>query len=115
MNPVIRFLVPALAGVALAACAALGGKPTPFSIHSLVVPAFDAPQAAPVDWQLQVLLPQASSALDSARIAVMPTPGVPESIRLCAGVTRAALLRSLVVQAFDARAASPASAARRPA
>lgn len=103
MNPVIRFLVPALAGVALAACAALGGKPTPFSIHSLAVPAFDAPQAAPVDWQLQVLLPQASSALDSARIAVMPTPGVLEvypAVRWRDPAPR--LLRSLVVQAFDA-------------
>jgi len=89
--------------LALAACSALGGKQTPFAIHAPTVPAFATPTAPPVEWQLQVVLPQASSALDSPRIAVMPSPGVLEvypAVRWRDPAPR--LLRSLVVQAFDA-------------
>ncbi|MBN8482628.1 MAG: membrane integrity-associated transporter subunit PqiC [Xanthomonadales bacterium] len=89
--------------LSLAACSTLGGKQTPFAVHAPAVPAFAAPSAPPVDWQLQVVLPQSSSALDSARIAVMPSPGVLEvypAVRWRDPAPR--LLRSLVVQAFDA-------------
>lgn len=89
--------------LSLAACSALGGKQTPFAIHAPAVPAFATPTAPPVEWQLQVMLPQASSALDSPRIAVMPSPGVLEvypAVRWRDPAPR--LLRSLVVQAFDA-------------
>lgn len=89
--------------LALAACSTLGGEQTPFAIHAPTVPAFVAPTAPPVEWQLQVVLPQASSALDSPRIAVMPSPGVLEvypAVRWRDPAPR--LLRSLVVQAFDA-------------
>lgn len=89
--------------LSLAACSTLGGKQTAFAIHAPSVPTFAPATAAPVDWQLQVVLPQASSALDSPRIAVMPRTGVLEvypAVRWRDPAPR--LLRSLVVQAFDA-------------
>lgn len=103
MSHALRLLAILLATTALAACAALGGRQTAFAIHSPALPAFPAPAAAAVDWQLQVVLPQASSALDSARIAVRPRSGVLEvypAVRWRDPAPR--LLRGLVVQAFDA-------------
>ncbi|MBX3690637.1 ABC-type transport auxiliary lipoprotein family protein [Dokdonella sp.] len=95
------FTIVALATL-LAGCSALGGKHTPFSIHSPKLSPFAPAATTPVDWQLQIALPQASSALDSPRIAVMPHPGVLEVYPAARWRDPAPrLLRSLVVEAFD--------------
>lgn len=87
----------------LSACAALSGKHAEFAVYSprLSLPAA-ADNAAKVDWQLLVETPRASTALDTARIAIMPTPGV---LEVYAGARwrdpAAFMLRSLIVQGFD--------------
>lgn len=87
----------------LAACAALSGKHDAFTVYSprLAMPkAVDA--VAPVPWQLLVETPRASSALDTAHIAVMPSAGVLEIYPAARWRDPApSLLRSLIVQAFD--------------
>ena len=105
MSRAMRLLAALAIFAALAACSTLGGKRTPFAIYSptYATPASTASTHGSVDWQLQVLLPQASSALDSTRIAVMPEAGVLEvypAARWSDPAPR--LLRGLVVQAFDA-------------
>jgi cholesterol transport system auxiliary component len=96
--PLLLILLP------LAACSSLFNvQRTPFTIYSpkLAAPAATA-AAAPVDWQLAVETPLASDALDTARIVVMPSPGV---IEVYPGArwsdSAPALLRNLIVQGFE--------------
>lgn len=102
MSRAMRLFVIVSLAALVAACSTLGGKRTPFSIHSPKLAPFASLAIAPVDWQLQVALPQASSALDSPRIAVMPRPGVLEVYPAARWRDPAPrLVRSLVVEAFD--------------
>jgi cholesterol transport system auxiliary component len=89
--------------VLLAGCSALGGKRTPLTVYAPRLAAtVPTTTPTPVDWQLQVSMPQASQALDNARIAVMPTRGVLEVYPAARWRDPAPrLLRSLVVQAFE--------------
>ncbi|MEO8011626.1 MAG: ABC-type transport auxiliary lipoprotein family protein [Dokdonella sp.] len=99
-----RPILIAIALVALlSACAALGGKQTPFAIYSpRLAPAAVTASTASVSWQLLVESPRASDALDSTRIAVMSAPGVLEVFPAARWRDPAPrLLRSLIVQAFD--------------
>lgn len=96
--PLLLILLP------LAACSSLFNvQRTPFTIYApkLAAPAATA-AAAPVDWQLAVETPLASDALDTARIVVMPSPGV---IEVYPGArwsdSAPALLRNLIVQGFE--------------
>ena len=97
--------LPLLAATALlAGCGSLlGVQRQPFTIYA---PSYHAPDhAAPgprVDWQLVVETPQASDTLSTARIVVMPSPGVIEVYPGARWSDPApALLRSLVVQGFE--------------
>jgi cholesterol transport system auxiliary component len=76
---------------------------TPFTIYSpQYVVAEPASTAARVDWQLVVETPLASDTLDSARIAVMPMPGVLEVFPAARWRDPApAMLRGLVVRGFE--------------
>jgi cholesterol transport system auxiliary component len=92
-----------VATLALGACSAITGKSSTFTVYA---PQLAKPSAqtavSKADWQLQIELPQSSAALDSARIAVMPRPGVLEVYPGARWRDPApALLRSLMVQAFD--------------
>ena len=88
----------------LAACSSLlNVQRTPFTIYSPKLAAAAASASAPrVDWQLAIETPLASDALDTARIVVMPSPGV---IEVYPGArwsdSAAVLLRNLIVQGFE--------------
>lgn len=93
-----------LATLLLGGCSSLlDVQRQPFTIYS---PVYNAPAAtgtaARVDWQLIVDTPLASDTLETARMLVMPTPGV---IEVFPGARWSdptpALLRSLVVQGFE--------------
>ncbi len=88
----------------LAGCSSLlNVQRTPFTIYSpqYAVPA-GSPAGARVDWQLAVETPLASDTLDTARILVMPSPGVLEVFPVARWRDSApAMLRSLVVQGFE--------------
>jgi cholesterol transport system auxiliary component len=95
-----------LAAVLCSSCGSLlSVQRTPFTVYSpqyRATPATGATAPAPVDWQLAIDTPLASDTLDSARIAVMPTPGVLEVFPAARWREPApALLRGLVVQGFE--------------
>jgi cholesterol transport system auxiliary component len=98
-----RRLLIATLGLSLGACAALSGKHGNFAIYAPQLTGKAAtPAAAALDWQLQVDLPRASSALDSTRIAVMPTRGVLEVYADARWRDPApAMLRSLIIESFE--------------
>ncbi|GAA0707474.1 ABC-type transport auxiliary lipoprotein family protein [Dokdonella soli] len=99
-----RFFLPLLFALPVAGCSSLlNVQRQPFTIYSPNLDAAATPAAGPrVDWQLAVETPLASDVLDSARIAVMPTPGVLEVFPAARWRDPApALLRSLVVQGFE--------------
>jgi cholesterol transport system auxiliary component len=87
----------------LAGCSALSGKREPYTTYAPRYGATPPPSdAAPVGWQLGVELPLTSAALDSRRIAVMPSPGVLEVYKNARWRdTPPALVRDLLVQAFE--------------
>ena len=101
-------LIPGLLAALL--CSACGSllnvQRTPFTIYSPQYTAPDATASGPrVDWQLAIDTPLASDTLDSARIAVMPTPGVLEVFPAARWREPApALLRGMIVQGFEASA-----------
>jgi cholesterol transport system auxiliary component len=88
----------------IAACSSLlNVQRTPFTIYSPKLSAPAGTASAPrVEWQLAVETPLASDALDTARIVVMPSPGV---IEVYPGArwsdSAPALLRNLIVQGFE--------------
>lgn len=94
-----------VASLSLGACAALSGKHGSFTVYAPQlhrVAAENLATSPKIDWQLLVDTPQASAALDTTRIAIMTRPGVFEvypDARWRDPVP--AMLRSLVVQAFD--------------
>ena len=92
-------LLPAL----LAGCSSLlDVKRQPFTIYSPQLEPAAATRMAAVDWQLVVETPLASDTLDTARMLVMPTPGVLEVFPGARWSDPApALLRSLVVEGFE--------------
>jgi cholesterol transport system auxiliary component len=100
----IRRLPCLLLVLPLAACSSLFNvQRTPFTIYSPKLAAATATTPASlVDWQLAVETPLASDALDTARIVVMPSPGV---IEVYPGArwsdSAPALLRNLIVQGFE--------------
>lgn len=90
--------------LALSGCSSLlNVQRQPFTIYS---PRYTTPSTAPtgprVDWQLAVETPLSSDTLNTARIVIMPRPGV---IELYPGARWSdpapALLRGLVVQGFE--------------
>jgi cholesterol transport system auxiliary component len=99
-----RRVLPVLAlPLVIGACSSLlNVQRTPFTIYS---PQYTAERSAgaPVDWQLVVETPLASDTLATARILVMPSPGV---IEVFPGArwsdTTPSLLRDLTVRAFEA-------------
>ncbi|MFI4969366.1 MAG: ABC-type transport auxiliary lipoprotein family protein [Lysobacterales bacterium] len=103
MNPMRRILLLVMPPLLL-----LGGcsslltvQRAPFTIYS---PSYTATSSAGphVDWQLMVETPLASDTLDTARMLVMPTPGVLEVFPAARWRdTAPALLRSIVVQGFE--------------
>ncbi|HPG92938.1 MAG TPA: ABC-type transport auxiliary lipoprotein family protein [Dokdonella sp.] len=102
MNRNLRLLVVA-ASLLLGACAALSGKHGSFAVYA---PRLDAavPHAtqAPIDWQLLIDTPRASTALDTNHIAVMPGPDLIEVYPEARWRDPApSMLRSLIVQGFD--------------
>lgn len=89
----------------LAGCTSLlGVQRQPFTIYA---PGYRAPEGAAaagarVDWQLVVETPLASDTLNTARIVVMPQPGVIEVYPGARWSDPApTLLRNLVVQGFE--------------
>lgn len=106
MNRPTRLLIASTLLVLLNACAALSGKHGSFAVYApqLHLPAAQesAPDKSPTSWQLLVDTPRASAAIDTTRIAVMPAPGVLEVYPDARWRDPApAMLRSLIVQAFD--------------
>jgi cholesterol transport system auxiliary component len=102
MNHLARLLILATIPL-LGACAALSGKHEPFVVYTpqLHMEA-NKEGAAPLDWQLLVDTPHASAALDTTHIAIMTRPGVLEVYPAARWRDPApAMLRSLIVQAFD--------------
>lgn len=101
-----RRLVPAallMATALLAGCSTITGKREPFITYAPHYSAPAIPAHAPaVVWQLVIELPLTSDALDTRRIAIMPSPGV---LQVYKGArwrdAPPALLRSLLVQAFE--------------
>jgi cholesterol transport system auxiliary component len=98
-----RFLPVLALPLLLGACSSLlNVQRTPFTIYS---PQYTAERSAgaPVDWQLVVETPLASDTLATARILVMPSPGV---IEVFPGArwsdTTPSLLRDLAVRGFEA-------------
>lgn len=87
----------------LSACAALSGKHDEFAVYTPRLSLPSAADATPqVGWQLLIETPRASAALDTARIAIMPSPGVLEVYPSARWRDPAALmLRSLILQAFE--------------
>jgi cholesterol transport system auxiliary component len=98
MRRVPFLLLPAL----LAGCSSLlSVQRAPFTTYS---PRYSATATAGpgVDWQLMIETPLASDTLDTARILVMPTPGVLEVFPAARwSGTAPALLRGIVVQGFE--------------
>ena len=98
------FAIVLFAAALLAGCGSLlGVQRQPFTIYA---PTYRAPEHAAggprVDWQLVVETPQASDTLNTARIVVMPSPGVIEVYPGARWSDPApTLLRSLVVQGFE--------------
>ena len=93
------------ASLALSACAALSGKHASFVVYAPqlhMAPAENAPATSKLKWQLLIDTPQASTALDTTRIAIMTSPGVLEVYPDARWRDPAPMLvRSLLVQAFD--------------
>ncbi len=93
------------AGLALSACAALSGKHGSFVVYAPqlhLAPAKISAATSKINWQLLIDTPQASATLDTARIAIMTSPGVIEVYPDARWRDPAPmLLRSLLVQAFD--------------
>ncbi|MEP6882138.1 MAG: ABC-type transport auxiliary lipoprotein family protein [Dokdonella sp.] len=93
------------ASLALSACAALSGKHASFVVYAPqlhMAPAENTPATPKIKWQLLIDTPQASTALDTTRIAIMTSPGVLEVYPDARWRDPAPmLLRSLLVQAFD--------------
>ncbi|HET9034479.1 MAG TPA: ABC-type transport auxiliary lipoprotein family protein [Dokdonella sp.] len=93
------------ASLLLGACAALSGKHASFAVYAPQLhlnAAADDAAATKIRWQLLVDTPHASAALDTTRIAVMTRPGVLEVYADARWRDPApAMLRSLIVQAFD--------------
>lgn len=93
-----------LAAALLAGCGSLlGVQRQPFTIYA---PRYHAPEPAKpgprVDWQLVIETPQASDTLSTARIVIMPSPGVIEVYPGARWSDPApTLLRSLIVQGFE--------------
>jgi cholesterol transport system auxiliary component len=104
MNASRRFLVSLTLALPLAGCGSLlNVQRTPFTTYSPQLATPEAGASGPrVDWQLIIETPLASTTLDTARIAVMPSPGV---IEIFPGArwsdTAPSLLRSLVVEGFE--------------
>ncbi len=104
MNATRRLLVSLILAWPLAGCGSLFNvQRTPFTTYSPQLVASETGASGPqVDWQLIVETPQASTTLDTARIAVMPSPGV---IEIFPGArwsdTAPSLLRSLAVEGFE--------------
>lgn len=96
--------LPLLLSLLSAGCSTLlNVQRQPFTIYS---PRYTAAAATPtgprVDWQLAVETPLASDTLETARMLVMPKPGVLEVFPSARWRDPApALLRSLVVQGFE--------------
>lgn len=94
----------ALSTLLVASCSSLlNVQRQPFTTYSPTVGAAAmTPAGARVDWQLIIETPLSSSTLDTARMMVMPTPGV---LEVFPGArwrdTTPALLRSVVVQGFE--------------
>ncbi|MEO5560081.1 MAG: ABC-type transport auxiliary lipoprotein family protein [Dokdonella sp.] len=102
--PRLLVLVCLLTALLCSSCASLlNVQRTPFTIYSPQYTAAAATTVGPaVDWQLVIETPLASDTLDSARIAVMPTPGVLEVFPAARWRDPApALLRGLVVRGFE--------------
>lgn len=94
----------ALSTLFVAGCSSLlNVQRQPFTTYSPTYRAAAATAAGPaVDWQLIVETPLSSATLDTARMLVMPTPGVLEVFPAARWRdTTPALLRSLVVQGFE--------------
>ncbi len=103
MNRLVAILTAFGMSLLLGACAALSGKHGSFAIYA---PQLDlsahAQDNAGVPWQLLVDTPQSSGTLDTARIAVMPSPGVLEVYADARwGDPAPTLLRNLIVRAFE--------------
>jgi cholesterol transport system auxiliary component len=103
MNASRRFLVSLLLVLPLAGCGSLFNvQRAPFTTYSPQLAATVAATGPRVDWQLIVETPLASTTLDTARIAVMPSPGV---IEIFPGArwsdSAPSLLRGLVVEGFE--------------
>jgi len=98
----LRHGLPAFA-LALGACASLTGKKEPFTTYAPhYAPPAAASNATRVDWQLAIDTPQASDALNSTRMLVMPTPGAIETYKGGRWPdTVPLLLRGLVIHAFQ--------------
>jgi cholesterol transport system auxiliary component len=97
-------LVPGLVALVTTGCSSLlNVQRTPFTIYAPQYEAAAATNAgSPVDWQLVIETPLASDTLDSARIAVMPTPGVLEVFPGARWRDPApAMLRGLIVRGFE--------------
>jgi cholesterol transport system auxiliary component len=104
MKAVRPFVLAAIVLLAvLAGCSSLlDVKRQPFTIYSPQLEPAAATRMAAVDWQLVVETPLASDTLDTARMLVMPTPGVLEVFPGARWSDPApALLRSLVVEGFE--------------
>jgi cholesterol transport system auxiliary component len=100
----IRLLPALLLVLPLAACSSLlSVQRAPITIYSPKLSAPAATASVPrVAWQLAVETPLASDALDTARIVVMPSPGVIEVFPAARWSDSApALLRNLIVQGFE--------------
>lgn len=90
-----------LAACLLASCASLTGKTDPFAIYSPQLRATPG-SGQPVDWQLAIDTPLASGAIDSTRIAIMPSPGVLQIYPAARWRDPApALVRGLIVEGFE--------------
>ncbi len=104
MKAVRSFVIAAIVLPAvLAGCSSLlDVKRQPFTIYSPQLEPAAATRMAAVDWQLVVETPLASDTLDTARMLVMPSPGVLEVFPGARWSDPApALLRSLVVEGFE--------------
>jgi cholesterol transport system auxiliary component len=102
MNHLARLLIPTMF-LLLGACAALSGKHDSFLVFAPQLHlAPNQGSTARLDWQLLIDTPQASAALDTTHIAIMSRPGVIEVYPAARWRDPApAMLRSLIVQAFD--------------
>ncbi len=86
----------------VAGCSGLLARPDPPQVYTPSVRLDTPANATVVTWQLQVDRPVASLALDSARIAVLPTPGELQFYRGVAWSDPVPdLLQTLIVHAFE--------------